>query len=70
MNRYVVLPLLFSGGILVHHRYKHAEDERLDEFEKWFQFDDVRNHETWALFLFGIGITAYIFQTRSRTKSS
>ena len=59
MNYYIVLPLALSGGIIIHHRYAHRNDERLGDFEKWFQFDDLRNHETWALFFFGIGVGAY-----------
>jgi len=60
MNHYVVLPLALSCGIVIHHRYSHRDDERLTEFEKWFQFDDVRNHETWVLFFLGIGLGAYV----------
>jgi hypothetical protein len=59
MNHSVVLPLALSCGLIIHHRYDHRDDPRLNDFEKWFQIDDVRNHETWVLFFLGIGLGAY-----------
>lgn len=42
--------------ILMHHRYKHANDPMTD-IDKWFQVSDVSNHETWivAIGFFVIG---------------
>ena len=42
--------------ILLHHRYKHANDP-MTNIDKWFQVSDVSNHETWivAMCFFAVG---------------
>ena len=64
MNPYVVFPLFISGGLIVQHRYSHRNDAKLTEFEKWFQFSDITNHETWVIFFLGVSVTAYIAQRK------
>jgi hypothetical protein len=58
MKDSVLFPLAISLTILAHHAYIHRDDERLHGFQRVFQIDDIRNHETWALFFFAIGATA------------
>jgi len=50
------IPMLISGGIVLHHYKKHYNDTKLTPLEKIVQFSDIDNHETWALFFAGIGI--------------
>ena len=50
------IPMLISGGIVLHHYKKHYNDDNLSVIEKFVQFDDINNHETWALFFLGIAI--------------
>ena len=50
------IPLLISGVIILHHYQIHYDDNELNEFERFVQFDDINNHETWALFFLGISI--------------
>lgn len=51
-----VLAIVIAVCILVHHRYKHANDP-MSDVDKWFQVSDVSNHETWivALCFFACG---------------
>ena len=48
------IPMLISGGIVLHHYKKHYNDTKLSPLEKIAQFSDIDNHETWALFFAGI----------------
>ena len=50
------IPMLISGGIVLHHYKKHSYDPKLTPLEKFVQFSDIDNHETWALFFAGIAI--------------
>lgn len=50
------IPMLISGGIVLHHYKKHYYDPKLTPLEKFVQFSDIDNHETWALFFAGIAI--------------
>ena len=40
--------------LIFHHYYKHRNDNSKTTIEKFFQYGDVDNHETWILFLIGI----------------
>lgn len=48
----------FSIGILIilHHYKKHKNNKDFSTLDKFVQISDINNHETWALFFFGIGI--------------
>ena len=50
------LPIFISFGIILHHYRKHYYNNKLNQLEKFIQFSDIDNHETWALFFFGIAI--------------
>ena len=53
------LPFILAICIIIHHYYKHRNDnKRL--IEKIIQYNDIDNHETWALFFVGIGIGLYL----------
>ena len=39
--------------MLLHHLYIHRNDNK-PFIDKLFQYDDVNNHETFILFLFGV----------------
>lgn len=41
-----IIPFLISCAIVLH----HYNDDKLTLIEKFVQFDDINNHETWALF--------------------
>ena len=57
MKKYMKnIPFLFVIIIIFHHYIKHSQDKNLSLSEKFFQYKDINNHETWALFLLGIGI--------------
>ena len=53
--------LYFIIGILIiiHHYFKHQNDFK-DMISKFIQYKDINNHETWALFSFGIGLGALL----------
>ena len=40
--------------LVFHHYYKHSNDSNKTTMEKFFQYSDVDNHETWIIFLIGI----------------
>lgn len=42
--------------LILHHYYKHYNDTTKTTMEKFFQYKDVDNHETWIIFLLGIFI--------------
>ena len=42
-----VVPFIGAVLVMVHHRLKHGY---------WFDWEDINNHETIALFLIGLGI--------------
>ena len=50
------IPIFISSGIILHHYKKHYSDTKLTPLEKIVQFNDIDNHETWALFFAGIAI--------------
>ena len=50
------IPIIISCVIILHHYKKHYNDPKLTLLEKFVQFSDIDNHETWVLFFFGIAI--------------
>ena len=50
------LLIIIAGFIILHHYIKHYQDENLNHFQKLIQINDINNHETWALFILGIGL--------------
>ena len=50
------IPFIISAIIVLHHFKKHKNDPKLSFLDKCFQKYDIDNHESWALFFFGIGI--------------
>lgn len=54
MAKYIFVYLPFA--IIVHHYFIHRKDIHLSTLDKWVQYNDINNHETWALFFIGIGI--------------
>ena len=42
--------------LIIHHRIKHRNNKKLNKFQKWFQKEDIDNHETFILFFLGIFI--------------
>ena len=63
MKVYFFIAISFIIGILIilHHYLKHVNDDT-NILNKFIQIDDINNHETWALFLFGIGIGMIIYK--------
>ena len=59
-NNLVEIAFFTSAAIVLHHRYIHKDDDRLNEVEKFFQVSDVQNHETWVLVFLGISLAAYV----------
>ena len=57
MKGKLFISISFIIGILIilHHYLKHINDDTTI-LNKFIQIDDINNHETWALFAFGIGI--------------
>ena len=49
-------PFIIALLIIVHHFYIHKDDNHLNDIEKWIQYDDINNHETWWIFFVGIGV--------------
>ena len=50
------IPFIICLFIVLHHYNKHKNNPNLSELEKFCQFEDINNHETWALFFFALGI--------------
>ena len=50
------IPFYIAILIILHHVIKHMNDRELNNIDKFIQLKDINNHETWALFFFGIGI--------------
>jgi hypothetical protein len=50
------IPFYIGILIILHHYKKHKKDKGLSTLDKFVQISDIDNHETWALFFFGIGI--------------
>ena len=48
--------LYISILIIIHHYKKHNYDKKKSFYDKIFQINDINNHETWALFFFGIWV--------------
>ena len=51
--------VIISLIIIIHHFHKH-ENDNVSHLSKFIQFKDIDNHETWALFFFGIAIGTYL----------
>jgi hypothetical protein len=54
--KYVLIPFTIGMLIIFHHFIKHFNDFHLSFLEKFVQLSDIDNHETWALFFFGVAI--------------
>jgi len=52
----LLILLFISFGIIIHHYLKHIKNDKLNIVSKYFQIDDVNNHESWFLFFIGIFI--------------
>ncbi len=50
------IPFCIGIFIILHHYLKHKNYKTYSFLDKFLQFTDINNHETWALFFFGIGI--------------
>jgi hypothetical protein len=50
------IPFYIGILIILHHYKKHRKDKGFSILDKFVQIKDINNHETWALFFFGIGI--------------
>ena len=50
------IPFYIGILIILHHVIKHMNNRELNNMDKFIQIKDINNHETWALFFFGIGI--------------
>ena len=50
------IPFIISAIIVLHHFIKHRNDPKFTFLDKFVQLNDICNHESWALFFFGIGI--------------
>ena len=55
-HTFVYLPFVIAIIVIVHHYFIHRKDIHLSTLDKWVQYNDINNHETWALFFIGIGI--------------
>jgi len=53
---YKNIPFYISLLLILHHYIKHKNDKNKNLFNKFFQIEDINNHETWILFLLGLGI--------------
>ena len=57
MNTHKInIPFYISILIILHHYVKHRKNKYFSTLDKFIQISDIDNHETWALFFFGIGI--------------
>jgi len=50
------IPFYIGILIILHHYIKHINYKCFSTLDKFIQISDIDNHETWALFFFGIGI--------------
>ena len=50
------IPFYIGILIILHHYNKHRKEKGFSILDKFVQIKDINNHETWALFFFGIGI--------------
>ena len=48
--------ILFCANLNIQGCKKHYNDTKLTLLEKFVQFSDIDNHETWVLFFLGIAI--------------
>ena len=55
-NQICNIPFYIGSLIILHHLIKHKNDHELSIWDNFAQIEDINNHETWALFFFGIGI--------------
>jgi len=51
---------IFAVLIIIHHYIKHRDDKDMTLIDKFVQYKDINNHETWALFFIGISIGLYL----------
>ncbi len=49
-----LIPLFFIFILLLHHYYIHRFDEKKSTINKWFQWEDINNHETVIIGLLGL----------------
>lgn len=59
----VFLAIAFIPILLVHHRFIHQYDSDQTAVQKWFQWEDVNNHETLVILLAGfvVGFFAAVY---------
>lgn len=57
----VLVILVLIVLILLHHRYIHHADSKKSPIQKWFQWDDVDNHETIIVGLLGFILGLLLF---------
>ena len=53
-NIFVLLGFLLMLILLFHHRYIHNLDASKTQMQKWFQWEDINNHETIILLILGL----------------
>jgi hypothetical protein len=53
---YKNIQFYISVLLILHHFLKHKNDTEKSLFNKFFQIEDINNHETWILFFFGLVI--------------
>lgn len=64
------IPIVLAAVIVLHHYKKHYNDTKLTELEKFVQWGDINNHETWALFFLGIGLGMKLNRAITKRKIS
>jgi len=57
----IVVVLFACIIIFLHHYYIHRFDDKKTNIEKWFQWEDVNNHETVIIGLLGFALGLIIF---------
>ncbi len=51
---FIIILFLIIWLLLVHHRWKHRKEFKRHPKRRWFQWQDVNNHETVELLILGI----------------
>jgi uncharacterized membrane protein YqhA len=49
----LLIGVLLVPLIVLHHRFIHRLDKDKSPLEKWFQWEDVNNHETVVMMIIG-----------------
>lgn len=59
----LLISVLSAPLIIIHHYFIHRFDKDKSPLEKWFQWEDVNNHETIVMMVIGfiIGLLACYF---------